>query len=375
MDIIKDLLKEPQRETGGKIGVERFEYQAAWGLSRILELYKSGADFALAFEFHDDVLELDSMASPTKVTFYQVKTQATGSWTLNSISAPERKNPKKNKKAKPGDPPVTKDVGPDEPTLEKKLSFAGKMYDNYKRFPANTDKLVFVTNQMCADLAAAGHMETQFETAAATKIESFRKRLREQDPSFKDEHSKLFHFCCSSMTLASFSDTIMGAVQSFVIDQTGITETSTYAFSLMLLEECRRRERMEVDFASFKTMSQSFVTPKLISDRLDEFKKKRQDSVQWLEIAPSITNIVRRRDIGAAWRLYMNDRKTRYGPGPQKFQRDVKEAIKPHLLGQGDLLTEVDAALPAVRQLAPLWDTTVGDDYLRAVILYEFYDV
>ncbi|WP_292326313.1 dsDNA nuclease domain-containing protein [Mesorhizobium sp.] len=362
MDIRQDLLKEPQREQGGKLAVERFEYQAAWGLSRILQLYKSGADFGIAFEFHDDVLELDSMSSPTKITFFQVKTQKTGTWTLSRISASSGANRTKTKD-EPGDPPP-----------EKKLSYAGKMYDNYKRFRDHTDRLVFVTNQMCSDLTA-GHDETKFDTAATAKIESFRKRLKEQDPEFQGEHSKLFHFCCSTMNLASFSDTIMGAVQKFVIEQTGMTETSTYAFALMLLEECRQRERMDVDFTSFATMSDSFVTRKLIDDRLEEFKKKRAEAVDWMEIAPYITNIVRRRDVGAAWKLYANDRLSRYGPGPQRFRRAIREVVSTHIVGAHDLLTEVDAALPVVRQLAPLWDATASDDYLRAVILYEFHDV
>ena len=47
MDIIEDLQKLSQREAGGKLAVERFEYQAAWGLSRIINLYKTGADFAV----------------------------------------------------------------------------------------------------------------------------------------------------------------------------------------------------------------------------------------------------------------------------------------------------------------------------------------
>ncbi|MBY3201324.1 dsDNA nuclease domain-containing protein [Rhizobium laguerreae] len=362
MDIRQDLLKEPQREKGGKLAVERFEYQAAWGLSRILQLCKTGEDFGIAFEFHDDVLELDSMSGPTKVTFFQVKTQQTGNWTLASISASPGAVGKKST-VKPGDPPP-----------EKKLSYAAKMYDNYKRFPDHTERLVFVTNQMCSDLAV-GHDETNFDTAAAAKIDSFRKRLKEQDTDFQDEHTKLFHFCCSTMNLASFSDTIMGAVQKFVIERTGMTETSTYAFALMLLEECRQRERMEVDFTSFATMSDSFVTRKLIEDRLEEFKKKRQETVQWLEIASHITNAVRRRDIGAAWKLYINDRLSRYGPGPQRFRKSVREAAATYILGAHDLLTEVDAALPEVRQFARLWDATASDDYLRAVILYEFHDV
>ena len=52
----------------------------------------------------------------------------------------------------------------------------------------HTDRLVFVTNQMCSDLAE-GHDETKFDTAAASNIESFRKRLKEQDPDFLEDHS------------------------------------------------------------------------------------------------------------------------------------------------------------------------------------------
>jgi hypothetical protein len=374
LDIIEDLLKVPQRETGGKLAVERFEYQGAWGLSRILELYKSGAEFALAFEFHDDIIELDSIAAPTKVIFYQVKTRATGSWTLKSISAPAvtAKVPESDKSSLTTDSNIETSK---KLLANKKLSFAGKMYDNYKRFPLNTDKLVFVSNQTCADLAGAGHNHTEFEKAAASKINNFRKRLKEQDPDFIDEQSKLFHFCFSSMTLASFSDTIMGAVQNFVIGQTGITDTSTYAFSLMLLEECRRRERMEVDFANLKTMSQAFITKTLISDRLEEFRKKREERVPWSEVSQRIENIRLCRDIGDAWHIYSNDRKSRYGPGPQRFQRNVEAVCTTYLLGEAPLLTEVDAALPFVRDLATDWDSTVNDNYLRAVILYEFFNV
>ena len=248
------------------------------------------------------------------------------------------------------------------------------MFDNYKRFPDHTDRLVFVTNQMCSDLHE-GHEETMFDTASSAKIESFRKRLKEQDPDFHDEHSELFRFCCSTMNLASFSDTIMGAVQKFVIEQTGITETSTYAFALMLLEECRQRERMAVDFSGFARMSESFVTRKLIGDRLNEFLRKRAEAVERTEIAPFIPNAVRRRDIGSAWKRYVNDRRSRYGPGPQRFRKAVKEAVAKHMLGRNDLLGEVDAALPSVRALAELWDATASDDYLRAAILYEFHNV
>jgi hypothetical protein len=83
-----DLLAEmPERETGGSIAAARFAYQRDWALCRMLRLHQKGNEYALVFEFHEDVTELNAPDSPTKATFYQVKTDEKKTWTLNRLTA------------------------------------------------------------------------------------------------------------------------------------------------------------------------------------------------------------------------------------------------------------------------------------------------
>lgn len=55
---VKDtLLAVSQREEGGRTAYDRFDYQTAWGVSKLLELHNAGTNYAVAFEFHDDANE------------------------------------------------------------------------------------------------------------------------------------------------------------------------------------------------------------------------------------------------------------------------------------------------------------------------------
>src|SRR5882757_9382319 len=90
-------------------------------------------EYAIAFEFHDDIVRLDSSSSPTQARFYQVKTKVKGHWTLTELYA--------RKKAK------------DKTSLLP--SYMGKMFDNYQLFPAEAERLSFVSNVPCEFMDAA----------------------------------------------------------------------------------------------------------------------------------------------------------------------------------------------------------------------------
>lgn len=60
MSLAEKLISKPQREKGGETGFERYDYQALWGLALIFEQHGGGDDYAIAFEFHDDILVMDS---------------------------------------------------------------------------------------------------------------------------------------------------------------------------------------------------------------------------------------------------------------------------------------------------------------------------
>ena len=93
MSFAERLISEPQREKSGETGYERYDYQALWGLALIFEHHGSTEDYAIAFEFHDDIVLLDSASSPTRARFYQVKTKDKGHWTLSDLY---RRKPRKD---------------------------------------------------------------------------------------------------------------------------------------------------------------------------------------------------------------------------------------------------------------------------------------
>lgn len=89
MNLIELIETIPVRENSGAVSSNRFDFQKNWAICKLLELYKKEDDFVLAFEFHDDILILNSSENPTKASFYQIKTSSKN-WTLNDLLKTEQ---------------------------------------------------------------------------------------------------------------------------------------------------------------------------------------------------------------------------------------------------------------------------------------------
>ena len=123
--IQSDLITVPQTETAGSRSPARFAYQRNWALAELIEYHLEGKDYVFAFEFHDDILILDSEDNPSILQFVQVKTKTTGQkWSVHQLT--------KSEKGKNGNP--------------DKLSIIGKLYENKKNFSGHSSQLRFVTN-------------------------------------------------------------------------------------------------------------------------------------------------------------------------------------------------------------------------------------
>lgn len=123
--IQSDLITVPQTETAGSRSPARFAYQRNWALAELIEYHLEGKDYVFAFEFHDDILILDSEINPSNLQFVQVKTKTTGQkWSVHQLTTSE--------KGKNGNP--------------DKLSIIGKLYENKKKFADHSSQLRFVTN-------------------------------------------------------------------------------------------------------------------------------------------------------------------------------------------------------------------------------------
>jgi hypothetical protein len=159
MSFASKLVQTPRREKSGETGYERYDYQASWGLALIFESHDDLDDYAIAFEFHDDIVRLNSSSLPTTARFYQVKTKISGHWTLTDLS--------KRKKAKDG---------------TSLPSFIGKMYDNYELFPAETERLSFVSNLPCQFIDASATVSC-FADCQPEDFAKFLTKLQGEYPS------------------------------------------------------------------------------------------------------------------------------------------------------------------------------------------------
>ena len=152
----QDLVNTSQTEVAGSRSPARFAYQRNWALAELIEYHLSGKEYVFAFEFHDDILILDSEVSPSNLQFIQVKTKTTGDkWSVHQLTKSEK----------------GKNNNPD------KLSIIGKLYENKKNFAGHNSQLRFVTNAYFsfippAPVTTADQLETKDQDKISTAIKT-----------------------------------------------------------------------------------------------------------------------------------------------------------------------------------------------------------
>lgn len=73
-------------ETGGIHAIRGFSFQVWQAVLEVLAAHATGKDYAVVMEWQQDIALLDSSASPTKVTFKQLKkNESSAHWTLSAL--------------------------------------------------------------------------------------------------------------------------------------------------------------------------------------------------------------------------------------------------------------------------------------------------
>ena len=346
---IKDtLLTVPQREEGGRTAYDRFDYQTAWGLSRLLELHEGGQNYAVAFEFHDDVVSLDDADDPNSAIFYQVKTRESGNWSFARITS--------RASSKAG----------------KKPSFAGKMFDNFVRFGATVEKLAFVSNQPLPDVIAV-HGEKQFSGADKAKLEKFVAALAAESPGFKDdEHTSLFFFVFSDLNLTSYEKTIVGRIAEFLDSELG-SHIPVRPFALALNDHCRKRSKSLADLSDFEQLKSSkFVTKADMIKWLSQARDQHESRPEWTAIAGDLKiPFPDKVKVERAWREYEILLRSRSNAATIAFTEKVRSIVDPALDAAEDYAGLIDVASITVGPIVRAWHLGADKHFVSAVILYE----
>ena len=348
MNVKDSLLTVPQREEGGRTAYDRFDYQTAWGISHLLDLHHQGKNYAVAFEFHDDIISLDDADAPTSAVFYQVKTKKSGNWSFAQIT---------QRKSSDG---------------IKKSSFAGKMFDNCVRFGAMVEKLAFVSNQPLPEVIVV-HGEQGFNKADKKKLAKFISSITDEVGSFKDpEHTSLFFFVFSDLNLPNYENTIVGRIAEFLEQQlnSGIPPKP---FALMLNDYCRKRSKSLADVIDFDQLKASkFVTRDNMIEWLTQTKEQHDRRPEWAAVAQDLSlPFAEKIKIERAWSEYENTLRARPNAASIALSEQVRKIVDEGIDQADDLVSLINFVIDQVRPIVKTWKAGASDHFVKAAILYE----
>ncbi len=123
MQLKDKIIANKPREKSGSTSSSRFDYQKDWGICKLIEFHQTESDYVIIFDWHDDLIIMDSEHDPKEISFYQIKGRKSGNWSLNDLT--------KSNNDKSGNP---------------LLSIIGKLYDCKLKHEFETKSLNFVSN-------------------------------------------------------------------------------------------------------------------------------------------------------------------------------------------------------------------------------------
>ncbi|MGR9449141.1 dsDNA nuclease domain-containing protein [Rhizobium leguminosarum] len=349
--VIDDLLNVAERENGGRTAYDRFDFQTAWGISKVIGLHQAGTNYAVGFEFHDDLVELDDADAPTTAVFYQMKSLDSGHWTLSRIL----------------DRPV---AGKTKQTL--KSSIAGKMFDNIKRFGAVVGKLVMVSNQPLSEVGAR-YEEVPLATLEQADVAKFVTAMKLECRGFKElDHLGYFHYEQCRLGLGSYEDAVFGQVGMLLHERN--IDARPIPFTLHLVNEGRRRSKKLAQIKNFEELKRSkFMTRQQVDGWLTQLDNETSYRPSW-ESASRHLHLDHSREaaLSREWHSYMAEKKRRWSAATLEMASEVKTKVAPIVDGAGELLDGINAAVPLVAAQIRKWKPGASDDFVFAVALYEY---
>jgi len=157
MDLPISLAKVLPRESSGSSASKGFNYQKNWAICLMLKLHCNESDYAVLFDFHEDIVAVTKFAEKHSLDFYQVKTISSGNYSANDFF--------KTGKTK---------------ELNNKKTVVGKLAANYINFKEESRSLNLVTNACFSSKICSDVDSTEKKPANTFKpefVESLKKKL------------------------------------------------------------------------------------------------------------------------------------------------------------------------------------------------------
>jgi len=357
VSLASKLASRPPRETSGPRSANRFDYQKDWIILHLLELHKSGEDYVIICDYHEDVIVINDETSNVG-KFYQVKTLTDDTWTLSKLIKRKKGN-----------------------------SILGKLYQNY----------ILAADDVCSlHLVSNAHYDLTMANGESSKPLSNIQCSELLDSESKTIADSLAEECKCTCLIPSKPILCFEVTALSVTDHAGHTKGKIAEFLQVFLpraahpvipvyqtlfDEIRRKTNHEGtfttttsgDFIRQKSLGRSDVTKLLAhvlaAKDLDETWKCVREQLSFERFPPFVI-----KSIGNMWQRYQVERQDLTNLKLQHLRKRVQElcmaALKDANLDFKQLFSLI---------LPQLKTDEFGDyhteDYLCAIILMEAYEI
>jgi len=361
-ELIDQIVQVRPREISGSSSSNRSDYQQSWAFCLLLKLHRTGQDYLVLFDYHDDVVVLDSSSNPTTVDFYQVKTKKSGHWTATLLL----KRPK----------------GADDQLLN---SIVGKMYANKIAFPAAAKTLNFISNAQFS-IKHKDNPDSQNVVDGFELAELCRKTLAEFSKTIQEEHKLSYSPLCDIITRFSTDPLSLeahvthaaGELASYLDEIKPDGKFATAAGQRAIATTIDRKTNHErTPNTKEELIETKGITRAEFEEMLSTIVSQEEDRERWQDIRQTLTaeqqpfGDIRRWQ--AEWKKYTVERMDFSNTVLMAVQRAVKEIItESRVENPSQMLRELVAdCLQRFDAKTKHAATPFSRDYLTAIILFE----
>lgn len=255
MNISDKLLAVPQAETAGEESDDAFAFQKSWALYSILSSHLLGEDYLYIFEYHDDILHLNS-EQPTSIEFIQIKKSDKNSWTIARLT----KRPESGGR-----------------------SILGKLFAHAIDFSGDSIRLRFVSD------AHYNFSSEKIVHAVSIKQEDQEEICRKitlEHPALAAPDLTPLWFEQCVLSFDAHSEQLLGAVEKFIISVFGNTaKIRASALNDTLLRRAERSRYPSERINSFNELkSKKGLCRSEIEKLIKELKEIQESDVSWEDI-------------------------------------------------------------------------------------------
>jgi len=350
-DFLESFVNKPVRESSGSRSSNRFDYQKDWSLCELLELHSKRTDYLMVFEHHDDIVVFDSQFNPSDAIFYQVKTKASGNWTVGALTKDDDK------------------------------SILGKLYDNHLSFPDNAKYLVFTSNQPLSAKLKNGTKSIDmgfvtFSDLSEKDKEKIQSSIEPKEQEYSDfEGLKKIRTEKNELRLSDHTAITKGKLVEFFEDLHPENEVHISLVYKTFFDEIRRKTNFENPIGNVPDLLRhKSIVYSDFENMIGTVIKKRSDGELWGEASSLLSSegftFLDIRLIRTNWLEYVINRMDVSDEMHLKFCENIRNEVC-KIDADGNLTSFKDIAESISNAIIGKYVDDYNNEYFNAAILYE----